>query len=103
VSGSAYQAAPDEWQTGDSSNGWRCLKMSVSGTQRYQYGYEVGASTVGAGTGPSSSASSSSQFTMWARGDLDGDGRTSWFVMNGGVEDGEIVHSPGITVIDGRE
>jgi hypothetical protein len=50
--------------------------MSRSGPQRYQYGYEVGA--------PSNSASEES-YSAWARGDLDGDGRSSLFRLRGEV------------------
>lgn len=94
VSGKTYNAAPGAWASGDDTTGWRCLRIGRSGNQNYQFGYDVGAGTV---------AGASEGYTAWARGDLDGDGRTSMFRLRGELVNGDIINAPAIEVIDGHE
>jgi len=101
VKGHLYQSRAGEWQSGSDSGGWQCLNISMSGAQRFQYGYDVGASSVpGAAATP---AGADASFAAWARGDLDGDGRTSWFVLNGASFDGRVTMAPAVTIIDQGE
>ncbi len=94
VRGKTYNAPPSSWSSGSSTSGWSCLRVSRSGNQRYQFGYDKGAgSTSGADEG----------FTAWARGDLDGDGRTSLFRIRGDLINGSVVHGPAVEIIDGNE
>jgi hypothetical protein len=97
VKGSVYQSRPSDWRGDSGDSGWSCLSVSMSFAQRFQYGYDVGASAVPAGAAPSGADST---FAAWARGDLDGDGRTSWFVLNGASIDGQVVMAPALTIID---
>lgn len=94
VSGRAYQSSPQSWSTGSDSSGWRCLRVGRSGAQSYQYGYDVGAGTLG---------DSTESYTAWARGDLDADGRTSLFRIRGEVVGGQVIHAPAIEMIDQSE
>lgn len=98
VRGRRYQSPPAAWRTGDASSGWTCLKLSRSEPQHYQYGYDVGSSAAAGGEGTGGTG-----FTAWARGDLDGDGRTSWFTIEGSVVDGQLVTAPRVNVIDPHE
>ena len=98
VRGQRYQSSPSAWRSGDSENGWACLKMSRAEPQHYQYGYDMGGSKVSGGN-----EGAGSSFTVWARGDLDGDGRTSWFTIEGSVVGGQIVTAPQGSVIDPHE
>jgi len=67
------QTAPSDWD-GTETEGWRCLKFSMSDPQYYSYEYE---------------ANVSSNFTTRAYGNLDGDSDTSTFTYGGGLEEGE--------------
>lgn len=100
VRGRRYQSTAASWSSGDSNSGWACLKMSRSEPQFYQYGYDVGGSKV---SGSEAVEGDGAKFTAWARGDLDGDGRTSWFTLEGTVIDGQIVMAPSIQVVDADE
>ena len=94
VKGATYAASGSDYGSGDGGNGWKCLGASHSGTQHYQYGYDLGEGTV---------QGSSESYTAWARGDLDGDGRPSLFRMRGENIDGNVIHAPTIEVVDGTE
>lgn len=72
----------------------------MSGAQRFQYGYDVGSTAVPSGPTP---AGADESFAAWARGDLDGDGRNSWFVLSGAATDGRVTMAPAITIIDKSE
>jgi len=100
VKGGIYQSRPGDWKGGSSEGGWSCLSISISGAQRFQYGYDVGPSAVPTAEAP---ADADATFAAWARGDLDGDGRTSWFVLNGASYDGRVVMAPAVTIIDQGE
>ena len=41
--GKKYQPDPNgDYETGDSTTGWRCLKFAMTQPQYYQYGYNAG-------------------------------------------------------------
>jgi hypothetical protein len=94
VRGRSYNASPSDWDGGSADSGWECLRISRAGVQRYQFGYDVGAGTSGGAV---------EGYTAWARGDLDGDGRTSLFRIRGELIGGSLVHAPAIEVIDPTE
>lgn len=73
VRGRKYQSSLTEWNTGDALTGWTCLRFSMQDPQYYQYGYEATGSRTDAGDA----------FFASAAGDLDGDGSTSKFVLEG--------------------
>lgn len=94
ISGKMYNPPPSAWEQGNDTTGWRCLRVSRSGNQTYQFGYDVGAGTI---------TDSTEGYTAWARGDLDGDGRTSLFRIRGELVKGTVVHAPSIEIIDQAE
>lgn len=79
VTGKKYMSSGDEWLTDAPKNaGFACLGFSMQSPQYYQYAYTR------AGEG----------FRAEARGDLDGDGVTSLFVVDGRFQGSELSVSP---------
>lgn len=79
VTGKKYMSSGDEWLTDAPKNaGFACLGFSMQSPQYYQYAYTR------AGEG----------FRAEARGDLDGDGVTSLFVVDGRFQGTELSVSP---------
>lgn len=105
VKGKKYQSGP-EWSEGDAYTGWPCLGFRISGPQYYQYGYDAGAPkvqvTLPKGGNPPG-IDKKFTYTAWARGDLDADGRYAWFVTEGAVLSGTLVHASGIGITDETE
>jgi len=62
--------------TNDVNNGWICLKFQVSGPVYYSYSYTSGGLQ----------STKDAKFTAVATGDLNGDGKTSTFTLNGGLD-----------------
>ena len=85
IAGKKYQSAATEWTVdeGTAGKGFACLRFSLSDPQYYMYDYK---GTTGA-TGT---------FTASGYGDLNGDGVTSTFSMNGAVTGGTVFVSPNI-------
>lgn len=73
VRGRKYQSSMSDWNTGDARTGWTCIRFSMQDPQYYQYSYEA--------TG--TRAEENDAFFASATGDLDGDGSTSKFVLEG--------------------
>ncbi len=74
VKGTKYQpnsAHGADYNLGDSSNGWPCLKFSSSSPTYYQLGYRK--ASLKFGSNPAG-ATSPESFEASAQGDLDGDG-----------------------------
>lgn len=70
VSGRAYRSRPEEWLVDAPQRaGFACLQFSLAKEQRYQYAYTA----------------TQEAFEVTARGDVDGNGRTSLFVLRGAV------------------
>src|SRR5262252_5448863 len=82
-----YQSSPADWGTGPSpvagSTGWACLKFSLEQPQYYSYQYVAANTTNTAGA-----------YSATAEGDLNGDGNTSLFTINGSVQSGALATSP---------
>jgi type IV pilus assembly protein PilA len=85
--GQKFQSAATDWNTGDSNNGWQCLKFSLEEPQYYEYEYTSAAGDTSAFSG---------KFTAFAHGDLNGNGLTSEFSVNGTAYSGAIAISPNI-------
>jgi type IV pilus assembly protein PilA len=83
IAGQKYQSDPAEWTVdrGTAGKGFACLRFSMSDPQYYMYDYK---GTVGtAGT-----------FQAIGMGDLNADGTTSTFALNGAVTAGTVFVSP---------
>ena len=90
VRGTKYQAGAGEWDADRARNaGFACLGFSMEMPQYYQYSYAA-RGNVG-------------EFAATARGDLDGDGKVSTFVVRGTVKGGELVIAPAIEETDPEE
>ena len=100
-------AAGADYNAGDRFTGWRCLQFSIASPQFYQYRYKVDGPPVEVtlpkgGTPPGLSGDET--WSASAQGDTDGDGKTSWFVLEGYVNDrGEIVQAPAIATENPEE
>lgn len=70
-------AAPSEYAT---DPGFACLGFDLSTPQYFQYEYEA----------------TSSGFAATARGDLNGDGKLSRFVLRGTIQGAHLILSPTI-------
>jgi type IV pilus assembly protein PilA len=101
-SGKKYQPsgiAGADYDNGDSVNGWKCLKFTMTNPQYYLYGYQGNrfgtggsANTAVLTTVPAMPAlpATSGAFRAYAHGDLDGDGVYSGFSMGGSVTPSRI-------------
>jgi type IV pilus assembly protein PilA len=89
VKGQKYQSAPGDWTAGDELTGFQCLRFSVDSPQYYQYDYQV--------------TTANKNFDAIAKGDLDGDGVPSKFLMQGEVRDGTVTLSPSVEETDASE
>jgi type IV pilus assembly protein PilA len=94
--GAKYQSKNtpgDDFNGGDASTGWTCLKFGMEGPQYFQYGYTSDATTTSAGSG----------FDATAAGDLNGDGNASSFKRSAKVVLGNIVLSPALVEVNPDE
>lgn len=92
VSARKYQSAMSDWG-GSPTDGWECLRFEMVSPQYYQYDYKAtGSGKVG------------DSYTASAKGDLDGDGKTSSFTITGRVSSGDIIIAdPTPKVVDANE
>lgn len=102
VRGTKYRPSPApgvDFETGDSTTGWKCLRFSVSSPIHYRYRY-----TQGSGYLVPSLAPGVNGFEASAQGDLDADGVPSTFALTGKVEaNGAIAVSTSIYTEDELE
>jgi type IV pilus assembly protein PilA len=111
VEGRKYQPNSQpgfDYQTGNEVSGWTCLRFQVSDPQYYQYRYRLGGPPISVvlpgGGSPSGGAGSTDRpWSAYARGDVDGDGITSWFILNGVATAGAITFSTAIYEQDPEE
>ena len=86
--GKKYQPNTEEnqdYETGDTTAGWKCLKFGVTQPQYYQYGYVLG----GVGEADNKAACTTTDcYSAYAKGDLDADSAISLFVRTGEVNTG---------------
>jgi type IV pilus assembly protein PilA len=109
VKGRKYQ--PDtrdgfDYLTGDAWTGWKCLHFMVSEPQYYQLGYQTGGPPVTVvlphgGSPPG--LSGGVQWNAYARGDIDGDGIYSWFLLQGAIKNDQFMMAPNILIQDEEE
>jgi type IV pilus assembly protein PilA len=96
VQGMKYQSNPavgKDWNTDEVANvGFACLKFSMSAPQFYMYNYTAVGPTTTTGT-----------FAATAAGDLDGNGTSSLFTLNGTVAGGQLNVSPNIIELNPEE
>ena len=78
-----YQSSKADWETGDATSGWKCLKYEMTAPQYYMYNYTATAGATGT-------------FTVEANGDLNGDSTVSTFRAYGTVQEGRLNASPQI-------
>src|SRR5262249_55428529 len=88
VKGVKYTPDPatgTDFNNGNSTKGWPCLRFSMAQPIYYQYHYEVGGNYVSAGL-PGAPTISAQGFEAAAVGDTDGDGYLSTFARAGEVD-----------------
>ncbi len=86
-----YQSKASDWSVDGTAavpKGFACLRFEMAGPQYYQYNY--------AGVSVTS-------FTAEARGDLSGDGVTSFFHQDGSVISSRLVVAPSIVDVNPEE
>ncbi len=81
-----YTPGSGDFQTGGEDAGWMCLRFALDQPFYYQYSYVTGA-------GSGKSGATASGFEASARGDLDGNGVTSFFARGADVRNGAVVVS----------
>jgi type IV pilus assembly protein PilA len=75
-----------DFNTGSDEAGWKCLKFALANPTYYQYSYVTG-------TGSGKTGATANGFEASARGDLNGDGVTSFFARGADVRNGAVVVS----------
>ena len=98
IAGQKYQSEASEW-SGDASTGWKCIKFTMDQPQYFMYSYTSPGTTR---TERGTADNDTSTFTAVANGDLDGDGTTSSFSMEGALRasDGEMTVAVSPSVIE---
>ena len=89
--GQKYQSttkAGEDYNSGDSTTGWTCLKFAMEGPQYYQYQYV---------------ADPGKTFDSIAIGDLNGDGNTSTFTRAAKINNGQVLLSPTLVEVNPDE
>ena len=76
IKGKKYQSKPSEWAAGTQVEGWQCVKFSMQDPQYYKYIY----------TSVGTKGEDGETFTAEAKGDLDGNGTLSSFVLGGKIQ-----------------
>lgn len=95
-----------DYDAGTATTGWKCLGFEITTPQAYQYQYKLGGPPISVSLphgGSPPGLSSSQRWSAYARGDLDGDGKISWFFIEGYQRNGHMVTSTGITIQDQDE
>jgi hypothetical protein len=85
IQGQKYQSTKSDWNAGDATTGWQCVKFSLEEPQYYAYSYNM--------TGADGN---SGGFVSSAWGDLNGDGNYSTFSVSGAAYSGAIAISPNV-------
>ena len=88
VRGIKYMSSPTDWTDDSAKNaGFYCLKFEMNSPQYYQYDYH----------------STATGFTVEAKGDLNGDGKTSSFTVTGTVGAGDTITTSPMKQTDPEE
>jgi type IV pilus assembly protein PilA len=93
-------AEGQDYMTGSSLSGWKCLKFTMTSPHYYRYGYQgdiiststnIPASDAVLGSAPAVTfaravaPAADGQIRIWAEGNIDGDALLSGFALNGAV------------------
>ncbi|MCK6587505.1 MAG: type II secretion system protein [Polyangiaceae bacterium] len=98
--GTKYQPNPAEgsdFETGDASTGWKCLRFRMSDPITYQYSYTKGSSPI------SNQVNAPESFEAGAQGDVDGDNVISQFALTGQIQSGGLTRSTQVFVVNESE
>lgn len=92
-----------DFETGTDAGGWRCLRFTMTTPHYYQYEYRVGQGYKGPARGGPNPGPNG--FEISAEGDLDGDGKTSLFILTGKVDPKKktVTIDPDLFIVDERE
>ena len=82
IKGQKYQSAASEWNAGNQTTGWQCLKFSLQDPQYFMYKY---------------ASADVNNFVATANGDLNGDSVLSVFTLSGTVQSGVLNIAPTIS------
>lgn len=95
-----------DYGAGTATSGWRCLRFEITNPQYYQYQYKLGGPPITVelphGGSPKGLATGQ-QWSVYARGDLDGNGKIAWFIREGYLSGGMMVTASGIAIQDQEE
>lgn len=98
-----------DYGTGTTAAGWKCIGFQNDQPQYYQYGYKLGGPpitvTLPGGGSPNGAAGGGTarQWSVFARGDTDGDNKFSWFAMTGYAIGQEMTMATAIATQDQEE
>jgi type IV pilus assembly protein PilA len=96
IKGQKYQSKKLDWSNANdvkNNAGFPCLKFEITAPQYYMYDYK-GGGTTGVTTGSISAT---------AAGDLNGDGVTSLFTMNGTIQESRLTIAPSLAEVSPEE
>ncbi|MFS8068512.1 MAG: hypothetical protein ACMG6S_19305 [Byssovorax sp.] len=82
------------------------LRFEISSPQYYQYQYKLGGPPITVQLpkgGTPKGLSGGQEWSAYARGDLDGDGKIAWFIREGYERNGQMVTASGIAMQDPEE
>lgn len=94
--GTKYVSQNSDWDTGDATKGWKCVRFNMTSPQYYAYNYTQGAGTLTNNPGKASATG----FEALARGDLDADGSYSGFARTGDIISSQLVLATQLYVED---
>ena len=96
--GQKYQPKPkgDDFDTGDDVSGWKCLRFQISDPIAYRYSYTNGSA-------PVSGQKATPGFEAAAEGDVNGNGVISQFALTGYIQDGALLRSTQIFIVNESE
>lgn len=106
VGGAKYQPATEagkDFNKGDDSNGWKCLRFQVTDPILYQYSYTKGAAPVAVAGGSPAPAGIAAGFEAGALGDTDNDTSPSYFALHGAVVNGQLKRSTAVFISNESE
>jgi type IV pilus assembly protein PilA len=90
-----------DFDSGDVTNGWKCLRFNLTQPHYYQYNYTKDATVTGSSNPAVCNAAPC--YETLAFGDLDGDGTKSQFSQTGKVANGELKKATQVFILDEYE
>ena len=98
-----------DYNSGSPTAGWKCIGFQNDQPQYYQYSYKLGGPPITVqlpgGGSPNGAAGGgmARQWSVYARGDVDGDNKLSWFIMKGYTIGEDLTIASGIAIQDQEE